>query len=263
MLDVESSGGVRTLRLNRPDRLNALTTPLLDALIEAISDAARSAEVGCVIVTGAGRGFCSGGDLRLNQEEQRRDAALPASERFLPTTLEAEVDQLRRWTAGIRLLRDMPKPSIAMINGPCAGAGMSIAGACDLRFAARSAVFVTAFADAGFSGDMGGSWYWSHIVGGAAARALFLLSERISAEAALAHGMVHRIVEDAALADETMTVAMRLAARPPRVHSYLKANINAAETEGIDAVLSREALAVMLSSGRWTRDERRRPPPLA
>src|SRR5699024_5380370 len=112
-----------------------------------------------------------------------------------PRSLEAEIDQIQKWTAALRLLRDMPKPTIAMINGACAGSGLSIAGACDLRFASRSAVFVSAFADAGVAGDLGGSWYWTRILGTAAVRELYLLSERLEASAAHRMGLVHRIFD--------------------------------------------------------------------
>ena len=128
---VEISDGVAVVTLNRPERLNALNAEIRMAFLEAVSKVADDAHVGCVVVTGAGRGFCAGGDTKAGAEGSTRQGSPSGGE-------------LRRDAEAVRLLREMPKPTIAMINGPVAGAGIGIAGSCDLRFAARTATFVSA-----------------------------------------------------------------------------------------------------------------------
>src|SRR3982751_319033 len=141
--------GVAVLTLNRPDRLNALSGPMLDALLEALPRLAADAAVGAVVVTGAGRGFCAGGDVK----------AMAEGREFAETGLEEKTYGLRSKMEVSRLLHEMPKPTIAMVRGAAAGAGLSIALACDLRVAGESAKFATAFARVGYSGDFGGSWF--------------------------------------------------------------------------------------------------------
>jgi len=236
--------GVMTLTLNRPDRLNALNPSLMRALNEAVARAASDPAVACVVLTGAGRAFCAGGDMKASAASR----AAPAPETSKPpTSFEARRDWLRRSMEAARLLHDMPKPTIAMINGACAGAGLSLAGACDLRYAGESAVLTTAFARAGLSGDYGGSWFWTRIAGTAKARELFFLAEKIDAQTALAAGLVTAVHPDAELADRTLAIARELAARPGAAFNYMKRNLNAAETQSIEAVLDLEAVSMLLS----------------
>ena len=155
------SEGVVTLTLNRPERLNALSTPIMEGLLEALPRLAQDPAVGVVVLTGAGRAFCSGGDVKSMAEG--------SAERTAPEA----VRQLRGRMEVSRLLHEMPKPTIAMVNGPAAGAGLSLALACDLRVAGQSAGFFTAFAKVGFSGDFGGSYFLTHLVGPAKARELY------------------------------------------------------------------------------------------
>ena len=142
----EAAGPVATITLNRPDRLNAMTTELIEGVLDRLEQAATDETVRVVVLTGAGRGFCAGGDLGQTglfaDGRQEQDA----------------VAELRRLHQTTVLLHEMPKPTIAAINGPCAGAGLSWACACDLRIAAESAVFRTAFLSAGLTGDFGGTW---------------------------------------------------------------------------------------------------------
>ena len=152
------SEGVATLTLNRPDRLNALSTPIMEGLLEALPRLARDAAVGAIVLTGAGRAFCAGGDVKSMAEGR------------VEHSMEEAVTHLRGRMEVSRLLHDIPKPTIAMVNGPAAGAGMSLALACDLRIAGQSARFVTAFANIGFSGDFGGSYFLSKLVGTGKAR---------------------------------------------------------------------------------------------
>ena len=138
---IENDGGVRIITLNRPDRLNALTGSIMEPLADACADAARDPSVGCVVVTGAGRGFCAGGDLKGDGGGK---GVVPANPETGSRT-EQGFARLRGYMETARLLHEMGKPTIAMVNGPVAGAGIGIAGACDLRFAGRAASFLTAF----------------------------------------------------------------------------------------------------------------------
>lgn len=239
---VENEGGVRVITLHRPDRLNALNDTIMTDLVDAAADAARDASVGCVVVTGAGRGFCSGGDLKGGG----RSVVPPNPETGSRT--EQGFVRLRGFMETARLLHEMPKPTIAMINGPVAGAGIGIAGACDLRFAARSATFLTAFSNIGAGGDFGSTWFWSKIVGTGVARELFLLGEKLSGEEAFAKGLYTRLFDDGALRDETMKAACRLADGPRMGFRYMKQNLNNAEDWAFEAALDAEALNMTLST---------------
>ncbi|MGE5502247.1 MAG: enoyl-CoA hydratase-related protein [Ignavibacteriales bacterium] len=240
--------GVAVVTLNRPDQLNAMTSELMDYLPGVMAELARDPMIGCVVLTGAGRGFCAGGDLKSRQAELDAAALLPEAER-LANAVPLNVDSvLRAREESSRLLHDMAKPTIAMINGPCAGAGLALAGACDLRFAGQSAMFTSAFARAGLSGDFGGAWYWTQILGTAKARELYFLSEKIDAATALEWGMIHRLWPDAELRERTMEIARSLANGPRWALGYAKRNLNAAEDSTLDRVLQTEAMTMGLAS---------------
>jgi 2-(1,2-epoxy-1,2-dihydrophenyl)acetyl-CoA isomerase len=239
---IENDSGVRIITLNRPDRLNALTTELMASLVDVIADAARDASVGCVVVTGAGRGFCAGGDIKDG------GSAVVAPNPQVGSRVEQRFAGLRGNMETSRLLHEMPKPTIAMVNGPVAGAGVGIAGACDLRFAGRSATFVTAFDKIGASGDFGSSWFLSKIVGTAVARELFLLGEKLSAEDAFAKGIYTRLHDDEVLRFETLKAAHRLADGPRMAYRYMKQNLNNAEDWSFEAQFDAEALNMGLST---------------
>jgi len=223
--------GVAVLTLNRPDRLNALSRPMLDALLQALRRLADDADVGVVIVTGAGRGFCAGGDVKAMAEGREAEG----------TTLEERAQALRSRMEVSRWLHQMPKPTVAMVRGAAAGAGLSIALACDLRIASDNARFGTAFARVGYSGDFGGSWFLTRLVGTAKARELYYTAELIDAAHALALGMVNRVVPDAALENETMALARKIARGPRVALRYMKRNMNAAETDSLEEHLDLEA----------------------
>src|SRR6476661_11015117 len=184
--------GVATLTLNRPDRLNALSAPIMEGLLEALPRLANDSAVGAVVLTGAGRAFCAGGDVK-------RMAAETA-----PRSSEEDVARLRSRMEVSRLLHEIPKVTIAMVNGPAAGAGLAMALACDLRIAGESARFVTAFAKVGFSGDFGGSYFLSKLVGTGKARELYFTAEPLDAAQALALGIVNRVIADVELTEATM-----------------------------------------------------------
>ena len=223
--------GVAVLTMNRPERLNAMSGPMLDAMLEALPRLADDADVGVVVLTGAGRGFCTGGDVKAMAE------GLEAG----PGGLEERAQSLRSRMEVSRWLHEMPKPTIAMVRGAAAGAGLSLALACDLRVAADSARFGTAFARVGYSGDFGGSYFLTQLVGTAKARELYYTADLLDAPQALALGLVNRVVPDARLEEETMALASRIARGPRVALRYMKRNMNAAETGTLKDVLDLEA----------------------
>src|SRR5882724_8911800 len=224
-----TSGGVTTLTLNRPDRLNALSAPIMEGLLEALPRLGADGHVGVIVLTGAGRAFCAGGDVK-------RMAGEP-DERSAPDA----VQKLRARMEISRLLHEIPKPTIAMVNGAAAGAGLAMALACDMRFAGQSARFVTAFANVGFSGDFGGSYFLPKLVGTGKARELYYTAEPTDAAQALALGMVNRVVPDADLAEVTLEFARKLARGPRIALGLMKQNFNAAESGTLAELLDLEA----------------------
>ena len=224
------AGGIATITLNRPDRLNTMSNELLEEALEALETAASDDGVRAVIFTGAGRGFCAGGDLGAMGSEDRRSRPL-----------QTEIGRLRRFVRTSQLLRGMPKVTIAAINGPCAGAGFSWACAADIRYAAASAVFNTAFLTAGLSGDFGGTWTLTRLVGAAKARELYLLAERFDATEAHRIGLVSKVVPDDELMPLARSVAERAAASAPLALRAIKENLNDALEVGFSELLDREA----------------------
>jgi len=242
---IEDRVGVITL--NRPEKLNAMQAPMLYALLAAVTRMGENEAVGCVVLTGAGRGFCAGGDMANLHVELAAEARMHPSLRKRPQTADAKFRRLDRMHQASKQLHDMPKPTIAMINGPCAGAGFSLAGACDLRFAGTSAILTSAFAKAGVSGDYGGSYFWSKIAGTAKARELYLLSEKISADQALAQGLVNRVFPDDLLLEETMKVAKGLAGGPGHTFGIIKRTLGVAEYSSMEDTLRIEAIGMVIS----------------
>jgi 2-(1,2-epoxy-1,2-dihydrophenyl)acetyl-CoA isomerase len=233
-------GGVLTLTLNRPDSLNSLTWELMRLLNEALEEAAVDPEVRVVVLTGAGRGFCAGGNIRGKEQLDPLD---PVSNRIGQAawrSLEVRASQVLKLSVSPKLLHAMPKPTIAMVRGAAAGAGLCLAAACDLRIVSDNAVFTTAFAAAARSGDFGGSYLISRLVGSAKARELYLFADKIDAAQAERIGLVSRVVPDDALETETMACARRLAAGPATAYRYIKRNLNAAETMSLEQVIEIE-----------------------
>ena len=223
--------GVAVLTLNRPERLNAMSRPMLDALLEALPRLAEDPAVGAVVLTGAGRGFCAGGDVKAMAEGQELGG----------DTLEEKAQALRGRMEVSRWLHELPKPTVAMVRGAAAGAGLSLAMACDLRIAGDSARFGTAFARVGYSGDFGGSFFLTQLVGTAKARELYFTADLLDAQQALTLGLVNRVVPDARLEEETLELAGRLARGPRIAYRYMKRNMNAAETGTLKEMLDLEA----------------------
>ena len=242
------SDGVLTLTLNRPDVLNALNAELLTALKEALNHAGADPDVGVVVLRGSGRGFCAGGDLRSGATQR-------------PAGQEHGLDGFEAWSASLReamdvsrLIHRLPAPTIAVLHGPTAGAGLSLAAACDLRIATATASFSTAFIKVGFSGDFGITYFLTRILGTAKARELLFLSDKVDAQEALRIGLVQRLVSEADLDAAVREIEQRIANGPRVAYRYMKKNLNAAEEGSLEQVLDLEA--VHLTRTRYTEDHR-------
>jgi 2-(1,2-epoxy-1,2-dihydrophenyl)acetyl-CoA isomerase len=230
--------GVAVLTFNRPTRRNALSLAMLDALARMLARFEMDEDVRCIVLTGAGGAFCAGGDLKGMAADRGTGAPTdrPAA------SYDAAVHRQRvsqRETAG--RLWNMPKPTIAVITGPAAGAGLSLALACDLRYAVSGSVLTTAFARVGFSGDYGGTWFLTRLVGAAKARELYFFSERISAEEAERLGIVNAVFAPEDLESETLERARRLASGPTIAYRYMKENLNRAVHGELGECLDMEA----------------------
>ena len=258
LVNLEMDGSVCIVTLDRPDVLNALDTNLMRQLTDVLTDVAHDEDVRCVVLTGAGRAFCAGGDIRAIAKASSDRVSEVKPRNTKSSSFERRVQWVRRGAEASRLLHEMPKPTIAMINGACAGAGLSLAAACDFRHAGESAVFRSAFTPSGISGDYGGSWLWTAILGTAKARQLFLIDQKRSAAQALTFGLVDQVHEDVALRDAVMALAHQLANLPGKGVAYSKANLNAALTEKFADSLDRESLNMMLAREAMLNEIRQR-----
>ena len=238
---IDISDRIATVTLNRPEKLNALNAELMETLPNVLEQLANDSNVRCLVLTGAGRGFCAGGDI-----------SAMASGEALPD--ENPIARLRRREEVSRLLHEMPKPTIGMINGAAAGAGLSIALACDIRIAGESARFGTAFVRVGFSGDFGGTWMMQRLVGTAKARELYFTGDLIDAREAKRIGLVNRVLPDDQLAADTRALALRIANGPPIAMARMKQNLNLALTSDYSTLLDAEAEAMVFTG--QTRDNR-------
>jgi 2-(1,2-epoxy-1,2-dihydrophenyl)acetyl-CoA isomerase len=221
-LRAEIDGGVAVITMNRPERRNAFSPAMVSALGAVLAQVETDEAVGCVVLTGAGGAFCAGGDVKSM-------AAAPADRGGAGPSLDALIHRQRlnqRATSG--RLWSMPKPTIAAIGGPAAGAGLSLALACDLRYAVPGAVLTTAFAKVAFAGDYGGTWFLTRLVGSGKAKELYYFSERLSAEDAERLGIVNSIFPPADFEREVMERARRLAQGPSIAYRYMKENLNRA-----------------------------------
>jgi 2-(1,2-epoxy-1,2-dihydrophenyl)acetyl-CoA isomerase len=229
--------GVATITLNRPDKRNALSNELTPALRQALLTVEADPAVRCVVITGAGRAFCSGGDV------SGMGASPPSAPPDAPRpTLEDAVRRLQHGQETLTLrLFDLAKPTIAALPGAAAGAGMSIALACDLRIAAKTAFVTSAFANIGLSGDYGGSWLLTQLVGVARAKELYYTGRRVGADEGLALGIFNEVVADDELMARTRTLAESIAAGPPIALRYMKENLNRAVAADLRSALALEA----------------------
>jgi enoyl-CoA hydratase/carnithine racemase len=207
---------VAVVTLNRPEARNALSAELRAAVREVISQLAGDPRARCLVLTGAGGAFCSGGDTKVMARQGP------------PPSQEDRGRRLRGEQAVSADLHEMPKPTLAALPGPAAGAGFSLALACDLRIAAESAFVTTSYVRVGLAGDYGGAWLLTQIVGTAKARELFFTSARVDAKECERLGIANRVVPDAALMDETLALARQIASGPPVSLGFMKGNLNRA-----------------------------------
>jgi 2-(1,2-epoxy-1,2-dihydrophenyl)acetyl-CoA isomerase len=220
----ERDGAVLTITLNRPDVFNAFNAALHARLKEALEDAAAP-EVRAVVITGAGRGFCAGQDLKEFQE--------------MPDSIRERLE--RTYHPNIRLIRGLEKPVIAAVNGPCAGAGLSLAAACDIRIASDAATFVPGFIGIGLIPDSGGSWFVHRLLGYARAFEWMTSNRRLTAAEAHAWGLVSEVFEADAFAARTAEFAAEYAARPTRAIGMTKRLFEHAYDATLEEQLSLEA----------------------
>jgi 2-(1,2-epoxy-1,2-dihydrophenyl)acetyl-CoA isomerase len=227
--------GVMTITLNRPERRNAMSDAMLTGLVASLDDAETATDVGAVLLTGAGGAFCAGGDVKGMAEAggEGGDSSLQ---------YDARVHLQRRNqrdTAG--KLYELPKPTIAALPGPAAGAGLSIALSCDLRYGSPNAILTTAFARVGFSGDYGGTYFMSRLIGSAKARELYFLSEKVDMTEAERLGLVNGVFSEESLLAEVTSIAKRLAQGPTVAYRYMKENLNRAVNGEMGECLDMEA----------------------
>lgn len=223
-------GGLLTITMNRPERKNALNPEMVAGLVEAARRAADDAEVRAVLFKGAGGSFCVGGDVK----------SMAAGRAPLP--FEVKMANLRRGMEVSRILHQMPKPVVAQLDGAAAGAGLSMALSCDLRIASESCKITTAFAKVGFSGDYGGTYFLTQLLGSARARELYLTSPVLTAKEAHAIGMVTKVVPDAEIDAAAHELALSLAQGPSIALGYIKRNINNAEHLPLEDCFDGEAI---------------------
>ena len=227
--------GVLTLTLNRPEARNAMSGDMTAGLASQLASAELDPNVKAIVLTGAGKGFCAGGDVK--------GMAASGDGTVGDNTIDGAIHRQRvnqRATAG--KLYNMPKPTIAALPGAAAGAGLSLALACDLRIMSSNAIMTTAFARVGFSGDYGGTFFMSQLVGSAKARQLYYLSERVSADQALDLGLTNWVCEPDELESKTLEIARQLASGPTVAFRYMKENFARAISSGdVDDCLDLEA----------------------
>lgn len=223
--------GLLTITMNRPERKNAMSPDFTLGLLHAAQRASDDPEVRAVLLKGSGGTFCVGGDVRGMADPNRK-----------APTFEERKTSLRSRMEASRILHEMDKPVVAAVEGAAAGAGLSLALACDLRVVGETAKITTAFAKVGLSGDYGGTYYLTKLLGSAKARELYLLSPILSGKEAHAIGMMTRVVPDADVVKTATDLAMSLAQGPSITLGYIKKNINNAEKYGIEACFDGEAM---------------------
>ncbi len=222
--------GLFTITLNRPERRNALNLEITADLLKAAKHADENPAVRAVLLKGAGGTFCVGGDVKAMASREA-------------VSVEDHARQLRARMEATRVLHNLKKPTIAAIAGAAAGAGLSIALSCDLRIAGASAKITTAFAKVGLSGDFGGTYFLTKLIGSAKARELYLTSPLLTAEEAHQLGIVNRVVPDAKLEAAALEWGRMLASGPTLAYGYMKKNLNLAERgESLETVFEAEAL---------------------
>ena len=228
---------VAIITLNRPKKKNALSDHLTPALRQTLLDLETKREVGCILITGSGDAFCAGGDIGGMGGNASKDEEV--SEK--PTAEERVRALIHKQETLTLRLADHAKPTIAALPGVAAGAGLCIALACDIRVACRSAFVTTAYRNIGFSGDYGGSWLLTQLVGPSKAKELFFTGRRVQSDEALALGIFNNVFEDASFENEALAMAKQIASGPPIAIAFMKEHINRAVTGDLRSNLAMEA----------------------
>jgi len=236
VLITERIGGISLLKLNRPDRLNALSPQLHEALQQAVRVAAEDTDVRVVVITGEGRAFCSGGDTG------------GAPGQAGPMSQERRIDEMVARSATNQILHEMPKPSLALINGVAAGSGLALALACDIRIGSVEACMVPAYAKLALSGDYGVTYFLTQLAGPAKACELMFLNQKIDATEARACGLLNQIVSADCLLAQGLQIAEQLSAAPPVALRHMKRNIRASVRQDLGEIVALEASAMIRCS---------------
>jgi 2-(1,2-epoxy-1,2-dihydrophenyl)acetyl-CoA isomerase len=231
---------VGVIELHRPDRRNALHEDMYDAVPAMIERHEADDAVAVLMITGAGKGFCAGGDVRDGVERARRGEARR------PEAVDG-VDPLTRMGRMVRMLHESPKLTIAALPGPAVGAGMGIALGADLRIAARSARLIAGWGQLGFSGDFGGTWFLTRLLGPSRALGTLVGNTAIGAEEALAGGLFHRVIDDEGFAEEALAWAASIAAGPQSAYRSMKQNVRDAQTMDLAEYLPLESERMRIS----------------
>ncbi len=231
--------GVLTLTMNRPEARNAMSGAMMEAMHASVASAANDPAVRCLVLTGAGGAFCAGGDVKGFASDAGSNEGGAAS------TLETRVQGLRQGMELSKLLHVMPKPTLAIIPGAAAGAGLSLALACDMRFCLDTAKITTAFSKIGASGDYGGSYFLPQLVGAAKARELYFTADIITGQQAYDMGMMTKIASAETFEDASREYSRYLAGLPTVAIGYMKKNLNAAQNATLSDVFDLEAMHMM------------------
>lgn len=248
--------GVAIITLNRPESLNAMGGDLMPLFAQYLSECERDRSVRCLALTGTGRGFCAGGDVKGMQTRNSRssEGGVPR-ETNIVTQIEESVRELRASHNATTLkLHTMGKPTVALVNGVAVGAGLGLALACDVRIVSDRARFGTAFKNVGLSGDFGSSYFLPRLIGAGRAREMYLTAEMIDANRAFEVGIANRIVAHDSLLEEGLAFCAKLAGGPTATYARMKQNLNLAETSTLQELLDQEALNMRFSG--LSRDSR-------
>lgn len=241
----EMEGHVLTLTLNRPEARNAFGNELKEGLQTAFKAAEEDPNVRCVILTGAGKAFCAGGDVGTMGAGSKREKM----------GVDAQIAMIQHQQSKIVLrIYQMKKPVIAALNGAAAGAGMSLALACDMRIASERAFLLSAFGNIGLSGDYGGTWFMTQLIGPAKTREIYYTSRRVLADEALSLGLFDKLVPEADLLKTAQETAQAIAQGAPYAIQTMKANIARAMQFDLATCLDQEAHAMVL--GMQTQDHK-------
>ena len=233
---IENKNNILHIKFNRPESKNAITRDMFEMLLTTLEQCKKDHDLRAIFLTGEGDAFSAGGDVKDMATKQDN------------SSLEEKTNSLRRIMGVSELLYTLPIPSISIINGAAAGAGFAIALACDMRIATENAKFVTAFSKIAFSGDFGGSYFLTKIIGTAKARELFYLSEVINAEKAKDLGIVNNIIDSSEIDEYTSSLKNKFKDLAPIAIKYMKKNLNTAEVGDLNLSLNQEALHMMICS---------------